>query len=229
MKKKQALYFLLQNNTSGTIPVSLLNPGTQNNIANAHTRYLWDITGFTFSPLTFSIQAKWSSGDAYSSFSGSLAAASSSALVAALNNLNIGAFWIETSGPNTYVATWNDRIIYGSLTVGATTSQVDWVNSTNTASGSLVIRKNLVIQVNDLNPGITVGSIMNLVDGDSIKVDVTASPAEITDFIVTQVLAVPPFTQIILHTNSVAAGGTDTYTFVVNTAYTYTVQWGPAI
>lgn len=117
MYPKQSFILNILNNTGGNVPISLLNAGNpNNNIVNARTRYAWNVTAASYSPPTFSIEARLSSSQPMQVFSGN--ANSLSSLLVALNRLNIGLFWSEISGGNTYIVTWNDSVQYGDLIVG---------------------------------------------------------------------------------------------------------------
>lgn len=229
MTGKQSLAFVLRNNTAGTIPVSLLNPSLpNNNIANQFTRYAWDITSETYTPLTFSILAKFSSSGSFEAFSGLLAAANANALVAALNNLNIGVFWLETSGSMTFLVTWNDKVTYSDLTVGAASPpsvNLNWANYTTLPGGSLLIDVNAVNQVTNFNPGYSFNNLL-VENGDNIDVTVEASPGEPTDFTVSRILIAPPYTPTILYFNTVPGGANDAYSFSIDILYNYEVAWG---
>jgi len=229
MNKKHSLYFQIKNNTSGVVPVSLLNSFLPyNNVFNQTTRYAWDVTSETYSPLSFSIEARFTSSGSFTTFSGSLAAANINALVAALNLLNIGTFWSETSGGNSYIVTWNNNAIYGNLTVGTASSvlvTLYWTNNTLVAGGNLQIDVNTVNEVSNANPGITSGSIQ-VSNGDSIDVAVTASAGEPTYWDVIRVLIAAPYTSTTLYSNTVAGSGSDSYSFVVSNLYNYYVTWG---
>lgn len=228
---QQRLLFVLRNNTSGTIPVNFLRSGSATNIANATTRYQWDVTGQTYTQQVFSIQYKFSSSFPFETFSGSIGASNINALLAALNGLNIGVFWQETVGLNTYVVTYNDTVIYGNLVIDTATpatSTVFWDNYTVIAGGNLQIDVNAVNVVNNNNPGVSSGNIPALVSGDAIDVNVQASPGEATDFSILRTLAYAPFTSNNLYIATVPGGGSDSHSFTIDTNYVYLVTWGTA-
>lgn len=233
MIKKQSLYLFLKNNTSGTIPVTLLNPSLpNNNIANQFTEYVWDVSAVVYSPLNFSLQAKFNNADPFENFTGNLAAGNVNALLAALNNLNIGSFWIETGVGTTSIVTWNDNAIYGQLTVGAASVppiNVGWFNSTTIAGGFLSIDVNTINVLNSANVGSSVneGNIQ-VANGDLIDVNVTASPGENTPFLVKQMLIAAPYTVTNLYSSTVPGSGSDFYSFNANNLYNYQVIWGVA-
>lgn len=232
MNKKRALYFLITNNTIGIIPVSLLNSFLPyNNVFNQTTRYVWDITSVVYSPLSFSLQAKFSAGASFSNFSGSMAAGNANALLAALNSLNIGVFWLETTATTTYVVTWNDNVIYGNLIIGTASVpfiNVNWFNYTEVAGGFLKIDVNSVNVLTSLNLGSSVNEgTVQVSNGDTIDVNVTASPGETTDFAVTRALIAAPYTQSTLYSSTVPGSGSDSYSFTADSLYNYFVRWVP--
>lgn len=226
MKKREQLILTLKNNTQGIIPVSMLAQGNPNDTSNAHTRYRWDLTLATFTNPVLRIQVRGVGTTNFTTITAPLPVNSITAVVAALNALNIGAFYQVGSN---IVETYNATLEYGQLIVGNATSQVDWSNNTLIAGGNLQIRVNLVLTVNNPNPGITSGSIPDLASAASIKVDVLASALENTDFLIQQVLPVDPFTTTNLYAVTVPAGTPDTFTFAINTTYVYVVTWGTPI
>lgn len=231
MNKKHSLYFQIKNNTTGVIPVSLLNSFLPyNNVFNQTTRYAWDVTSETYSPLTFSIEARFTSSGSFSTFSGSLAAANINALLAALNSLNIGTFWSETSGGSSYIVTWNNNAVYGNLTVGSASPvlvNLYWINNTLVAGGNLQIDVNTVNQVSSANPGLAADfGNLSVGSGDTIDVAVVASAGEPTYWEVIRILIASPYTTTTLYSNTVAGGGSDSYSFVISTLYNYQVLWG---
>lgn len=121
-KKIPTQTFLLNitNNTSGNVPIILMQQGNpMTNIINATTRYEWDITGVSLTnPNVTLLYRTVGNTGAYNIAFTTLQASTSDGLISALNAIGIGLFWLETSGPNTYIVTWNNNVQYSDLTLG---------------------------------------------------------------------------------------------------------------
>lgn len=120
MKKQRLFYFNLQNNTGANVPMSILNGDQPDSIVNAVTRYRWDITGLSFADPSFTFLARTIYQTSYTTYTGT--AASAAALITALNALHVGTFWLITDSGNTYVETYNDKMVYGNLIIGTISS-----------------------------------------------------------------------------------------------------------
>jgi hypothetical protein len=151
---KQSLVLNIKNNTSGTVPTTILGP-FNNDIINARTRYAWNITGIVFIPPFFSIEAKGDPSQSFTVYSGT--ATNASSLVSALNSLYVGVFWTETSGPNTYIVTWNDNLIYQNLVIGSAST---FAIAMNIATGGQALAATI-------NGTGTISGIIDFGDGNS--------------------------------------------------------------
>jgi len=192
--KRQSFIFDIKNNTPGNIPLTILNTGypANNSAVNAHMRYAWNVTGETFSPPFYSIQVKFNTADAFTTLSGVVD--SFAALLTALNNLNIGRFAFETSGPNTYVVAYNDQIIYGDMVIG-TALTPNWITTGGLQVNALTPTNASISVSNVTQPNLLSGSggviippqfipyvwnlpktSLELAQGDLLAVTIDASP-----------------------------------------------------
>ena len=122
MSKKKKIYsefgFTLQitNNTNATQQLDILgNPANLLDTANATTEYQWNVTGTN--PTNFvTLEYMPVGAAAFTVYTASMSSGISG-LVAALNGLGIGYFYSSTAGGNTYVSTYNDKYVFGNLTV----------------------------------------------------------------------------------------------------------------
>jgi len=126
----------IRNNRNALIPISILGNPSFSSTFNAFRTFSWDITPETFADPNFSIQIKLNAAPAYTTYGGQIKTLSIGGLVEALNFLNIGLFWIETSGSNSYIVTANDTYLYNELTIGSNTFAIQWTARTPAFLGS---------------------------------------------------------------------------------------------
>lgn len=209
----------LKNNTTGIIPVSILQQGNPNDISNAGTTYTWNITGISYADPSVTL-AFWPVGSvsAYTIKTGTMQQASVQGLADLLNTFNAGSFWLETSGPNTYLVTANDTTVFGELQVGTLTTTITWSNS-STDSG-MQIYSDLVLIINSLAPpqsgSVTVNNGVNIT-GDAIY---GATGATIT---ITKTLKYPPFTVDTIFMDTGSGFSVPISDFVVSSTHTYNI------
>lgn len=221
--RKQTFIINLTNNTSGNIPISLFNQGDSmvSSIFNATTRYAWDITGASFANPNISLLSyPVGSSDASTLSTGSLQQANAQGLINLLNSLNIGVFWLETSGPNTFVVTWNNNFVYGGLTIGVATTVVNWSNTHSPLAASLVLNVNAVNVVNVITPP-NVSGFFNVNNGDIV--DGGMGLATVKTLLITRTLLAPPFTVEIIQSIT-APAFTFILPFTIDTNYSYNVS-----
>jgi len=133
--QSQKISLQIVNNTNTTQSVSVMaNPYTLNANLNDVTEYRYDITSFT--PTTensFTIQYANKANpnvilNANSSFTNGI-----NGLVNSLNNLNLGFFYLNTVGANTYITTNNDNVVFYNFSVyfGSLLMLFDFYQSAN--------------------------------------------------------------------------------------------------
>lgn len=119
MSMRETISFTIQNNRNAVIPVSLLgnNADAMDN-ANATTEYGWDITGFTPSTEnTLSLQYRGVNQVSFSTVQVPLQASNLQGVINTLNSLNLGIFFINQVGGNTYINNYNQHLVFGTLDV----------------------------------------------------------------------------------------------------------------
>lgn len=218
--RKQSFILNIRNTTSASIPVSLFNQGNPaDTIANAHTRYQWNLTGVSFSNPTFSLPV-WPVGTAnVGTLSGS--ASNAQALVLALNQLNGGIFWLETAGPNTYLVTWNDNVVYGDLNIGVVQSVISWSNTSG--DSSMQVNANAVSIINSAAP--PQSGTVNVNNGDVIDGSYIFGVAPpFSTILIRRTLKLPPFTVNTVYTDVGTSVGGLIPSFIINTAYNYSIS-----
>ena len=117
----------INNNTDGNMPlVSLVgNDQDRMDTANATTRYFWNITTFFFTTEnTVIIQYKAVGDTSFSTASAPILGDTFTALINALNTLNLGQFFITTSGGQTILNNYNDNVVFGTLNVTLTNGTI---------------------------------------------------------------------------------------------------------
>lgn len=108
----------LVNNTNGTVPISILgNNGDAMDTANATTRYQWNLSGFTITnENTILLQYK-TSGIIYSIAQLSFSGTTIQSICDTLNTLNLGYFFITTSGGSTFINNYNNNVQFATLQI----------------------------------------------------------------------------------------------------------------
>lgn len=214
--KKPLLTLILTNTTNSDLPVQLLLPGNPNNIAGATTKYRWDITGISYAVPDVTL-AFWPVGSvsAYTVKAGTMLQANAQGLVDLLNSFNAGSFWLETSGANTYLVTYNDDVVYGDLTVGTATTTITWSNTST--DGGMQIYSNLVLIINSLPSG-----SVNVNNGDNITGDAIFGLIGAT-ITITKTLKYPPFTTSTIFTDSGSGFAVPISAFVIDISFSYNI------
>jgi hypothetical protein len=108
----------LVNTTNGTVPISILgNNGDAMDTANATTRYQWNLTGFTITnENTILLQYK-TSGIIYTIAQLSFSGTTIQSICDTLNTLNLGYFFITTSGGSTFINNYNNNVQFATLQI----------------------------------------------------------------------------------------------------------------
>lgn len=116
---KEYISINVKNNTNGTIPMSIMgNPANLADISNQTTQYQWNLTNFNLAGEDYvSVEYRPVGTTNYSTYSAPLNTPTVQGVVDALNGLGIGAFFIVTSGPNTYVQNYDDSYEFNNLNV----------------------------------------------------------------------------------------------------------------
>lgn len=145
---RETLTFTIQNNRSAVIPVSLLgNNADEMDNANATTEYGWNLTGFTpTTENTLLLQYRSVNEVVFKTVQVPLQAASLQGIINTLNSLNLGIFYINQSGGNTFINNYNDRLVFGTLDVFDNTAPPQPV--LNFTNNTTVIVSTLSIDVN---------------------------------------------------------------------------------
>jgi uncharacterized delta-60 repeat protein len=118
---REVINFSIANNTNATVPVSLFgNKADQMDTANATTQYSWNLTSLTITNETqVLIEFRGVNESTFVSSSATFSGTSLQNVVNALNTLNLGYFFITTSGGNSFLNNYNQNIIFRNLNVYA--------------------------------------------------------------------------------------------------------------
>lgn len=224
----------ITNNTTGNIPLSLL--GNDANLAdnsNASTRYLYDVSGVSFTTLnTVSVEYKPTLQTFYSTFVASFSGGNLSGVLNALNTLGIGEFYSFTSGPSTFIANNDNNYAFGVLIcyVGSNPQCSYQYNVTATAISDSAIKINTIQTVTFINPTSVSGHLNNpsatpigggLVNGDSVEFLGTSPTAVVT---LTYNIK-NETTGAILFSGTITSSNTPfSFTFVVSTGNSYSIE-----
>lgn len=120
---KQQPTIIVQNNSAAIVPVSLFTTaaGGAAGSVNARTAYSWDVTSQLYLQTNVvTIQAKVVAAVSFVNYQVRGNFQNAGDVVAALNTLNIGQFYVYNSLGNTFIAVLNDAIVYGDLAITST-------------------------------------------------------------------------------------------------------------
>jgi len=177
MITSETISFNINNTTNGEVPVSLFgNYGDPMDNANASTRYSWDITGFSVTNENLILlQYKGANQTFFQIATLPFSGTTIAEVITALNSLNLGSFFITTSGGNTYINNYNDNVAFANLQIintGTTSLTYSW--NFNGIGGQAQIDVNFIPTIVNLSPTFASGSVA-VVGGDTISLSKTAS------------------------------------------------------
>jgi len=167
----------ITNNTNGFVPISILgNNADPMDNSNATTQYAWNLGTFAITNENrILIQYRGVNSATYTILNLTFGGTTIQDVCNALNTLNLGSFFVTTSGVNSIINNYNQNVVFGFLTIySPTTTSLNYTWSMSGAGGKADILKNLVSQVSDISPIVTSGSV-SVVAADSIRFDQTAS------------------------------------------------------
>lgn len=132
---------VLQNNLSTVQPVTLFtNAPNASGAINASTSYAWNVTSQDLTGLTnVQLQVKPQGTAGYATLTTPIAAGSIASVVAALNTLNIGFFYLIVSGGNTYIQSSNAQFVFGSLTINQNQPPAQWITTGQISTSNLQV------------------------------------------------------------------------------------------
>jgi hypothetical protein len=224
---RETVTFNIQNTTNGTIPVSIFgnNADLMDN-ANASTQYLYNLTGFTITnENTVQIDYQFVGTTGFTTASTSFSGTTLQDVVNALNTLNLGSFFITTSGGNTYLNNYNNNIIFNNL--GIYSSDVYLNYSFNFISAvAYRIRDSLILippyLVDGNGPIVTSGSATPIYNGESITYRVGADALPVTSLI-TKTNNLTGVVTTLFTINTIAFG-TNSVVFTIDNGFTYNIS-----
>lgn len=225
--ENNTLSFNISNSTNGDIPVSILgNPANQMDNANATTNYNWDVTSLTFGSLdSIAILYRGVFEVSFNTAQLSFSLQTYQAVCDALNTLNLGVFFVTTSGGSTFINNYNQNFVFGQLNIynSATPQQINYSFNTTDAGGSNDIFKNAVNQVSVLNPVVTSG-VINASNGDTILFNGTTPSLNSYDIIVSS----PSLPYNLYQIWGASTSLPFTYSFVTSNLYDYSISIQPS-
>jgi hypothetical protein len=175
---EETLLFTINNTTNGSVPVSILgNEADINDNANANTQYQWNLTGFTITNETLLVLEYNTTGSAnYQLVTTTFSGTSIQGVINALNNLNLGVFFLTTSGGSTFINSYNDINSFGTLQIVNTSqpASLSYSFNMNLSSDLANIFVNAILIVSFTDPSLVSGNVP-VVAGDSILFDYETS------------------------------------------------------
>jgi hypothetical protein len=160
----------LVNTTNGTVPISILgNNGDAMDTANATTRYQWNLTGFTITNENNILLQYKTSGIIYTIAQLSFSGTTIQSICDTLNTLNLGYFFITTSGGSTFINNYNNNVVFGTLQIfnPASTTELNYQFNYVGAGMDVKIYVNAIVLYANGTPNTDSGNIP-VVAGDSI-------------------------------------------------------------
>jgi hypothetical protein len=205
------------------VPISILgNNADPMDNSNATTQYAWNLGTFAITnENTILIQFRGVNSGTYTILNVTFGGTTIQDVCNALNTLNLGSFFVTTSGANSIINNYNQNIVFGFLTIySPTTTSLNYTWSMSGAGGKADILRNLVPQVTDVSPITTSGSV-SVVGGDSIRFDQTATNTLPTTF---SVYNLTTSTFLYNVTLPISTGTSFTFPIVTNNSYLLIAQ-----
>jgi len=174
---QEIISFNITNNTNGTVPISILgNNADTMDTSNATTKYQWNLTGFTITNEKTILIQYGTNGItnkiAQLSFNGTTI----QSICDTLNTLNLGYFFITTSGGSTFINNYNNNVAFGTLQILNTlqTASLSYSMNLNLPQDQFDVYKNSILVQSFTDPNTSSGTI-SVVAGDVIIIDVLTS------------------------------------------------------
>lgn len=175
---KEIINFSVTNNTNGEVPVSLLgNNADSMDTSNATTQYAWNLGTFAITnENTIILQYKGKNDTNFTFATLNFSGTSLSDVINALNTLNLGFFFLTTSGSNSIINNYNDNIVFSVLNIlnPSSLSTLTYSFSFIGVGMSAEIFVNAISQVLSNSPSFTSGNV-SVVSGDNILFQVTVA------------------------------------------------------
>lgn len=147
---------LIQNNTAVTQPVNLftINPNASGGI-NATKQYQWDISSLILNQLTdLQLQVGSAGTPGFSTLSMVVVSSTVSAIVNALNGLNVGLFRSIVTGGTTLIVTNNKAFTFGNLLINQPPQNPHWITTGGVQINNPGVTASASIQSNDTRSAI---------------------------------------------------------------------------
>jgi hypothetical protein len=175
---REIVSFNITNTTNGIVPISILgnNADAMDN-SNASTQYQWDLSGFTITNETLiAIQYNTLGVSNFSIKTSSFSGTSLSDVINALNNFNLGSFFITTSGGSTFINNYNNQLAFGTLQIinPSQSASLTYSMNLNLPQDQFDVYKNSILINSFTNPNFSSGTIP-VIAGDIIDIDVITS------------------------------------------------------
>ena len=209
----------LINSTNGTVPISILgNNGDAMDTANATTRYQWNLTGFTITNENTIILQYKTSGIIYTIAQLSFSGTSIQSICDTLNTLNLGYFFITTSGGSTFINNYNNNVAFATLQIfnPASTTALNYQFNYGGVASQTKIYIGVTVVYSNGTPNTDSGNIP-VVAGDVINFqgDTTAIPTGTNIYIYNLTTS----TYIYNNTTTSSITFNETFTISANNSY----------
>ena len=218
---QEIISFNITNTTNGIVPISILgNNSDAMDTCNASTQYQWNLTSFTITnENTILIQYKTSGSSLYTIYQIGFSGTTIQSVCDSLNTLNLGYFFITTSGGSTFINNYNNNIAFGTLQIyNPNTTSLNYQFNYSGVSSQLKIYVNAIVQYANGTPNTDSGSI-SVVGGDTIlfQGDTSATPSGTNIFIYNLT------TSTYIYNNTTTSAITFNQTFTISTNNSYLI------
>tara|TARA_R110000868_G_scaffold101361_4_gene279110 strand:+ start:13954 stop:14625 length:672 start_codon:yes stop_codon:yes gene_type:complete len=209
----------IANTTNGIVPISILgnNADAMDN-SNASTQYQWNLTGFTITnENTILLQYK-TSGIIYTFAQLSFSGTTIQSICDTLNTLNLGYFFITTSGGSTFINNYNNNVAFATLQIfnPASTTALNYQFNYSGVASLIKIYVNAIVLYSNGTPNTDIGNVPvvagNLID---FQGSATATPTGTNIYIYN----ITTSTFIYNNTTTSSIGFLESFTIVANNSY----------
>jgi hypothetical protein len=160
---EEPLRFSVTNTTNAIVPVSFMgNNADPMDTANATTQYTWNVSSFVITTEnTITLQYKPTNQVNFSIATTTFSGTTLQSVIDALNTLNLGYFFVTTSGATTLINNYNDDVTFSVLEIFDPTQSATLTYSWSFSGSSIQaeIYVNAVLQVSNVSPAFASGNV----------------------------------------------------------------------
>jgi len=218
---QETISFNITNNTNGTVPISILgNNADTMDTSNATTKYQWNLTGFTITNENTILLQYRTSGIIYIIAQLNFSGTTIQSICDTLNTLNLGFFFITTSGGSTFINNYNNNVQFATLQIfnPASTTALNYQFNYRGVASQIKIYIGAVVVYSNGTPNTDSGNIP-VVAGNTIlfQGDTTPTPTG------TNIYIYNVTTSTYIYNNTTTSAITFNETFIISANNSYLV------